>query len=170
MNRKLIEVALPLEAISAASRRDKDRKTGTIKNVHKWFAPMPTPAWRALLFASIVDDPGSDEERQVLLDLVAELVGVGGEPPTPEVLDRARKLLTAAGPLPTVLDPFCGGGSTIVEAQRLGLPAVASDLNPVPVLITKVLTELIPAIAGRPPLIASGRLEGTGWVARRLLR
>jgi putative DNA methylase len=162
MNRKLIEVALPLEAISAASRRDKDRKTGTIKNVHKWFAPMPTPAWRALLFASIVDDPGTDEERQELLDLITELVGVDGELPTQQVLDRARELLTAAGPLPTVLDPFCGGGSTIVEAQRLGLPAIGSDLNPVPVLITKVLTELLPAIAGRAPLVATDRLEGTG--------
>ena len=44
---KLIEVALPIEAISAASRREKDKKTGTIRNVHKWFAPMPGPAWRA---------------------------------------------------------------------------------------------------------------------------
>ena len=45
---KLIEVILPVEEISKACRRDKDRKVGTIKNVHKWFAPMPTPAWRAL--------------------------------------------------------------------------------------------------------------------------
>lgn len=161
-NRKLIEVALPLDAISAASRRDKDRKTGTIKNVHKWFAPMPTPAWRALLFASIVDDPGTDEERQDLLDLIEKLVGVDGKMPTDKVLERARKLMAESGPLPTVLDPFCGGGSTIVEAQRLGLPAVGSDLNPVPVLITKVLCELVPAVAGRPPLVASKHLDGTG--------
>ena len=78
---KLVEVALPLEAISAASRRDKDRKTGTIKNVHKWFAPMPTPAWRALLFAALVDDPGDDEQRAELLDLVARLVPEHGGPP-----------------------------------------------------------------------------------------
>ena len=52
--RKLIEVALPLEAISKASKADKDRKVGTIKNIHKWFAPMPAPAWRALLFAATI--------------------------------------------------------------------------------------------------------------------
>jgi putative DNA methylase len=67
---KLVEVALPLEAISAASRRDKNNKTGTIKNVHKWFAPMPTPAWRALLFATLVDDPGDEEGRAELLELI----------------------------------------------------------------------------------------------------
>jgi putative DNA methylase len=65
--RKLIEVALPVEAISVACRRDKDRSVGTIKNVHKWFAPMPTPAWRALLFASLVDDPGEPGARAKLL-------------------------------------------------------------------------------------------------------
>lgn len=162
MTRKLIEVALPLAAISAASRRDKDRKTGTIKNVHKWFAPMPTPAWRALLFASIVDDPGTDAERQDLLDLITELVGFDGELPTPSVLERAQKIMADNGPLPTVLDPFCGGGSTVIEAQRLGLPAAGSDLNPVPVLITKVLCELLPSIAGRPAMFASEHLEGTG--------
>ena len=58
--RKLIEVALPLLEISKASVADKNRKVGTIKNLHKWFAPMPTPALRALIFASLVNDPGTD--------------------------------------------------------------------------------------------------------------
>ena len=58
--RKLIEVALPLDEINAACKADKDRKTGTIRNIHKWFAPMPLPAWRALLFAALVDDPEDD--------------------------------------------------------------------------------------------------------------
>ena len=168
---KLVEVALPLEEISKASRRDKDRKVGTIKNVHKWFAPMPTPAWRALLFASLVDDPGDEEARAELLELVKELVPEDGTAPAQEVLDRAHaKIVECVGPdLPTVYDPFCGGGSTLVEAQRLGLPAAGSDLNPVPVLITRVLTELVPQVAGRPPLMggpsqlkgmAGGRLDG----------
>jgi putative DNA methylase len=160
--KKLIEVALPLDAISAASRKDKDRKTGTIKNVHKWFAPMPTPAWRALLFAALIDDPGDGEERARLLHLIGRLVDTDGGPSQPEVLETARALLHASGPLPTVLDPFCGAGSTIVEAQRLGLPAVGSDLNPVPVLITKLLCELVPAVAGRPPLSPLASLEGIG--------
>lgn len=161
MTRKLIEVALPLEAISTASRRDKDRKTGTIKNVHKWFAPMPTPAWRALLFAAIVDDPGEGPRRDALIDMVTQLVPEDGTSPSQAVLDRAKQILEEDGQLPTVLDPFCGGGSTIVEALRLGLPAIGSDLNPVPVLITKVLCELIPGAIGRPPISRSESLPGT---------
>jgi putative DNA methylase len=166
---KLIEVALPIEAISAASRREKDRTTGTIRNVHKWFAPMPGPAWRALLFAALVDDPGNGE-RQDLLDLIVRLVPDDGGPPPPDALAEARQLISdMGGRLPTVLDPFCGGGSTLVEAQRLGLPTVGSDLNPVPTLITRTLTDLVPRVATREPLvgdpaqlgrIASGPLDG----------
>ncbi|HUP68920.1 MAG TPA: DUF1156 domain-containing protein [Acidimicrobiales bacterium] len=164
MSPKLIEVALPLEAISAACRRDKDKKTGTIKNVHKWFAPMPTPAWRALLFAALVDDPGDGPARAELLRMVERLVPPDGNPPDAATLAEAHKVLMDAtgGQPPTVFDPFCGGGSTLVEAQRLGLPAAGSDLNPVPVLITRVLTELLPQVAGRPALVADpGRLAGT---------
>ncbi|MGH9286339.1 MAG: DUF1156 domain-containing protein, partial [Acidimicrobiales bacterium] len=146
-----------------ACRRDKDKKTGTIKNVHKWFAPMPTPAWRALLFAALVDDPGDGPERADLLRLVERLVPPDGNPPDAATLAEARAMLmeaTGSQP-PTVFDPFCGGGSTLVEAQRLGLPAAGSDLNPVPVLITRVLTELLPQVAGRPPLVAeAGKLAG----------
>lgn len=163
MTPKLVEVALPLEAISAACRRDKDKKTGTIKNVHKWFAPMPTPAWRALLFAALVDDPGDGPERAELLRLVERLVPPDGNPPDAATLAEANKVLMEAtgGQPPTVFDPFCGGGSTLVEAQRLGLPAAGSDLNPVPVLITRVLTELLPQVAGRPALVADpGKLAG----------
>jgi putative DNA methylase len=153
---KLVEVALPLEAISTACRRDKDKKSGTIRNVHKWFAPMPTPAWRALLFAALVDDPGDGPERAALLRMVERLVPPDGNPPDAATLAEANAILMKAtgGDPPTVFDPFCGGGSTLVEAQRLGLPAAGSDLNPVPVLITRVLTELIPQVAGRPPLVA----------------
>src|SRR5438067_8360385 len=56
--KKLIEVALPLDAINQGCEEDKNRKTGHIRNLHKWFAPMPLPAWRAMLFAALVDDPG----------------------------------------------------------------------------------------------------------------
>ncbi len=152
---KLVEVALPLEAISVASRRDKDRKVGSIKNVHKWFAPMPTPAWRALLFASLVDDPGDGDERKKLLHLIERLVPEHGGAPDNDTLAEARKVLQEAtgGNPPIIFDPFCGGGSTLVEAQRLGLPAAGSDLNPVPVLITRVLTELVPQVQGRTALV-----------------
>lgn len=157
MGKKLIEVApfLPLDAISVASKADKDKKTGTIKNVHKWFAPMPTPALRALIFAAVVDAPDDEGERARLLDLVERLVPADGNPPERKVLEEAREEIRASsgGELPTVFDPFCGGGSTLIEAQRLGLPAKGSDLNPVPVLITRTLTQLIPQAAGRPALV-----------------
>ncbi len=155
--RKLIEVALPLPEISKASVADKNRKVGTIKNLHKWFAPMPTPALRALIFASLVNDPGSDAKRDKLTRFIKELVPEKGTAPSEAVLEEARKLIERDNPdLPTVLDPFCGGGSTIVEAQRLGLPVVASDLNPVAVLITRVLGELLPSMTHIPAASAAG--------------
>jgi putative DNA methylase len=123
---------------------------------------MPTPAWRALLFATLVDDPGDEAERAELLDLVERLVPDHGGAPAQTVLEEAKARIAKAtgGKPPMVFDPFCGGGSTLVEAQRLGLPAAGSDLNPVPVLITRVLTELIPAVAGRPALFSEpGQLK-----------
>lgn len=158
--RKLIEVALPLEAINIACKADKDRKTGTIRNLHKWFAPMPPPAWRALLAASLIDDPGDDRGRAELLELVAQLVA-SNTGVVNSALATTRSLIARdAGPeLPVVLDPFCGGGSTLVEALRLGLPARGSDLNPVPVLITRVLTEVLPKLAHRSSLSNAGDLQ-----------
>ncbi len=173
MGKKLIEVApfLPLDAISVASKADKDKKTGTIKNVHKWFAPMPTPALRALIFGAVVDVPDDPKEHADLLRLVERLVPPDGNPPDERTLEEARAAIRVSngGELPTIFDPFCGGGSTLIEAQRLGLSAQGSDLNPVPALITRTLTELIPAIAGREPIvgdrsqlgsISGGHLDG----------
>ncbi|WP_331718008.1 DUF1156 domain-containing protein (plasmid) [[Kitasatospora] papulosa] len=155
--RKLIEVALPLEAISRASKADKDRKVGTIKNIHKWFAPMPAPAWRALLFAATIDDPGDTDRRAELLNIIEGLVPDKGTAPSQEALKRARAALAEQGSeLPTVLDPFCGGGSTLVEAQRLSFPTVASDLNPVPALVTRVETQLVPSVLGKPAITGLG--------------
>ena len=85
--RKLIEVALPLDEINAACKADKDRKTGTIRNLHKWFAPMPLPAWRALIFAALIDDPEDDEKRAYLLDVIKRLVANGADLP-----DRTRSM------------------------------------------------------------------------------
>jgi putative DNA methylase len=145
--RKLIEVALPLEAIDAACKADKDRKTGTIRNVHKWFAPMPVPAWRALLFAALVDDPEDQADRERLRKLIEDLVSTGVNPPPPHVVALAQDEIRRSNPqgLPTITDPFCGGGSTLVEAQRLGLSSHGSDLSPVAVLITRTLCDLVPA-------------------------
>lgn len=155
--RKLIEVALPLDEINAACKADKDRKTGTIRNIHKWFAPMPLPAWRALLFAALIDDPEDDNGRVALLDLIKQLVKNGADLPDEEVLDEAKALLANQFPdgMPNVLDPFCGGGSTLVEAQRLGIPAQGSDLNPVPTLITRTISSVLPRVQEEPPLHAT---------------
>jgi len=158
--RKLIEVALPLLEISKASVADKNRRVGTIKNLHKWFAPMPTPALRALIFASLVNDPGTDAGREDLKKFIKELVPENGTAPSREVLEQAKNYIARDNlELPTVLEPFCGGGSTVVEAQRLGLPVVASDLNPVAVLITRVLGELLPPMAHAPAVsVPAGQL------------
>ncbi|GII94899.1 DUF1156 domain-containing protein [Sinosporangium siamense] len=154
--RKLIDVTLPLTQISYASIAYKERKVGTIKNLHKWFAPMPTPALRALIFASLVDDPGPGKERDDLIEFVKELVPFDGTAPSDDILRRARRLIAASNPeLPTVMDPFAGGGSTIVEALRLGLPAVSSDLNPVAALVTRALGELLPPVALTPAISKS---------------
>lgn len=162
--KKLIEVALPLDEINAACKADKDRKTGTIRNLHKWFAPMPLPAWRALLFAALVDDPEDDNQRVYLLDLIKRMVANGADLPDPNDMREGRTVLARQFPegVPSVLDPFCGGGSTLIEAQRLGLPAQGSDLNPVPTLITRTLTNLLPAVAAEtalhPPAAGSAGL------------
>lgn len=152
--KKLIEVALPLDEINVACKADKERKTGTIRNLHKWFAPMPLPAWRALLFAALIDDPGDDERRAYLLDVIKRLVANGADLPDQDVLNEARGIIRRQFPdgLPHVMDPFCGGGSTLVEAQRLGLPTLGSDLNPVPTLITRILTQLLPNVYNGQPL------------------
>ncbi len=157
MKKKLIEVALPLDAINEACIEDKNRKTGHIRNLHKWFAPMPLPAWRAFLFASLIDDPGVGEaaeaERSRLFGIIRRLVQVDIRRKK-SVLDEARvELKKAIGDTPvTIVDPFCGGGSTVLEAQRLGLQAIASDLNPIPVLITTMLTSIPQRVADQGPV------------------
>lgn len=152
--KKLIEVALPLDEINAACKAEKDRKTGTLRNLHKWFAPMPLPAWRALLFAALIDDPEDDNQRVYLLDVIKRLVENGANLPSRADLAEAHSILNKQYPdgLPVVMDPFCGAGSTLVEAQRLGLPSYGSDLNPVPVLISRTINELLPRVYGQPGL------------------
>lgn len=163
--KKLVETALPLEAINAACKADKDRKTGSIRNLHKWFAPMPVPALRALIFASLVDDPDDPDDRSALLQVVEDLVASVVSNPEPRVLDAAAKAMASSvGTLPTVLDTFCGGGSTLIEAQRLGLPSRGGDLNPIPVLISKALTELPPMVVDRPPIHTDGGMfDAESW-------
>lgn len=162
--KKLIEVALPLDAINREAAREKSIRHGHPSTLHLWWARRPLAACRAVLFASLVDDPSAhperfpDEEsqakeRQRLFEIIERLVKWENSNDE-EVLAEARAEIMAScdGDPPPVLDPFAGGGSIPLEAQRLGLEAHASDLNPVAVLINKALIEIPPLFAGRPPV------------------
>lgn len=228
MRKKLIEVALPLEAINIASAREKSIRHGHPSTLHLWWARRPLAAARAVIFAQMVDDPSTyvdvlradqkllrkaesalkarlkvweeakalavkakgsglpvtepgpaptldemlaDQERQRLFRIIEELVkwenttnetvlqaareeiwqswrracaDNAGDPRAKQLFDRKK--------LPAFHDPFAGGGALPLEAQRLGLEAYASDLNPVAVLINKAMIEIPPKFAGRPPV------------------
>jgi putative DNA methylase len=154
--KKLIEVALPLDAINKASTRENYIYKGNPSAIHKWWAQRPLATSRAVLFSSLVDDPSSrpdefptekaqEQERDRLFKLIEALVQWENSN-NEDVLTKIRSevLKSTDGNPPHVLDPFCGGGSIPLEAQRLGLEVQASDLNPVAVLITKALIDFLP--------------------------
>jgi len=241
--KKLIEVALPLDAINAASAREKSIRHGHPSTLHLWWARRPLAAARAVIFAQMVDDPSTYvatllrdpackrraerelKERQALWQRRSDAWAMGqasgdtsvhspGEPPTlagcaadierERLFDIIRELvkwenttnetvLQAArdeiwqswrracadnadhpraaelfrrDKLPAFHDPFAGGGALPLEAQRLGLEAHASDLNPVAVLINKAMIEIPPRFAGRPPVNPESRAKithGGSW-------
>ena len=180
--KKLIEVALPLDAINAASAREKSIRHGHPSTLHLWWARRPLAAARAVLFAQLVDDPSDlpeefpteeeqKKERERLFEIIEELV-LWENTTNEHVLEKARAEIrrswrrTCADnsdhpraaelfdpeKLPAFHDPFAGGGAIPLEAQRLGLESYASDLNPVAVLINKAMIEIPPKFAGRPPV------------------
>lgn len=191
MRKKLIEVALPLEAINKASAREKSIRHGHPSTLHLWWARRPLAAARAVIFAQMVDDPSSlpdlfptdkkqEKERQRLFKIIEDLVQ--WENTTNEkVLQAARdeiwqswrrtcaenadhpraKELFNRNKLPAFHDPFAGGGALPLEAQRLGLETYASDLNPVAVLINKAMIEIPPKFAGKPPVNPESRRDET---------
>jgi putative DNA methylase len=182
IRRKLIEVALPLEAINEAAAKEKSIRHGHPSTLHLWWARRPLAAARAVIFAQMVDDPASwpelwpteeaqEKERQRLFRLIEELV-LWANTTNERVLEAARKEIRESwrrtcednkdhpragelfdpNKLPGFHDPFAGGGALPLEAQRLGLEAYASDLNPVAVLINKAMIEIPPKFAGRAPV------------------
>jgi putative DNA methylase len=206
--KKLIEVAIPLEAINAASAREKSIRHGHPSTLHLWWARRPLAACRAVLFAQLVDDPSGyaakllDDpkiRKQAEVDLPFRLAvwesrkedakGILSNTPRPsledcaveierkrlfqiiedlvkwenstnqEVLERARVEIrrSCGDELPPVYDPFSGGGSIPLEAQRLGLPAYGSDLNPVAVMIGKAMIEIPPKFKDQPPIHPGGK-------------
>ncbi len=243
--KKLIEVALPLEAINREAAREKSIRHGHPSTLHLWWARRPLAACRAVLFAQLVDDPSSDPQYRIgqrvdeerasgkradLFDLIEDLVKWQNSN-NPDIINKARAEIARCvasrkielgdltqstvifgsdegqehpnGPIstagvtayemvlmrctpevvnhflatyaPPVLDPFAGGGSIPLEAQRLGLRAHASDLNPVPVLINKALIEIPPKFAGQPPINPAWQhkhqsektLSSTSWPGAR---
>ncbi|MBR3354623.1 MAG: DUF1156 domain-containing protein [Oscillospiraceae bacterium] len=174
--KKLIEVALPLEKINAESAREKSIRHGHPSTLHLWWARRPLAAARAVIWASLVDDPSShpelfpteedqNKERQRLFKILEELV-VWENSNNEDVLKLAKTEImksTDNNP-PELLDPFAGGGAIPLEAQRLGLKARAHDLNPVAVMINKAMIEIPSRFSGMSPVNPeSNRLGVGGW-------
>ena len=178
MSKKLIEVALPLEAINAEAAREKSIRHGHPSTLHLWWARRPLAAARAVIWSSLVDDPSAhpelypteeaqNAERQRLFGILEKLVKWENSN-DPEVLAAAKAeiLRSTNNNPPALLDPFAGGGAIPLEAQRLGLEAHAHDLNPVAVMINKAMIEIPPRFAGQAPVNPDSRtrLDGaTGW-------
>lgn len=182
MPKKLIEVALPLEAINAESAREKSIRHGHPSTLHLWWARRPLAAARAVIWSSLVDDPSEhpeqfpteeeqNKERQRLFAILEKLVKWENSN-DPEILDAAKaEILRSTGNNPPpLLDPFAGGGAIPLEAQRLGLEAHAHDLNPVAVMINKAMIEIPPKFAGQAPVNpdARARLDAAdGWTGAK---
>jgi putative DNA methylase len=178
--KKLIEVSMPIDAINAACVREKSIRHGHPSTLHIYWARRPLAAARAVLFGQLIDDPSSrpdlfptieeqDEERRRLHRLIER--AVRWEATTDQnLLDELKAELHKQFPdgLPTVLDPFAGGGAIPIESARLGLPTEASDLNPLAVLLNKAMIEIPQQFIDRPSLNNSeefGTPSGMGHLA-----
>lgn len=162
--RKLIEVAIPLDAINAAAAHEKSIRHGHPSTLHLWWARRPLAACRAVLFAQIVDDPSShpekfptkeavEKERKRLFAIIEDLVQWKNSTNEQVLADARAEIRKSCGDeLPPVYDPFSGGCSIPLEAQRLGLPATGSDLNPVAVMIGKATIEIPSRFKDRAPV------------------
>ncbi len=95
--KKLIEVALPLDEINTESAREKSIRHGHPSTLHLWWARRPLAACRAVLFASLVDDPSEPNAPPELLQRMDEL-------PTPEPLP----VVTGTGPREGPRSSNCG--------------------------------------------------------------
>ncbi|NEJ60792.1 DUF1156 domain-containing protein [Rhizobium leguminosarum] len=199
--KKLIEVALPLDAINAESAREKSIRHGHPSTLHLWWARRPLATARAVIFGQMVNDPSWRWEmehagevppnhlkaswaksRNRLFAIIRDLV-LWANTTNEEVLERARVEIRKSwretcdlnrdhphaadlfdpDRIPGLHDPFAGGGAIPLEAQRLGLQAFASDLNPVAVLINKAMIEIPPKFAGRPPI---GPIDNRGLAGK----
>ncbi|MBR2734153.1 MAG: DUF1156 domain-containing protein, partial [Selenomonadaceae bacterium] len=167
--KKLIETAMPMDSVNAASAREKSIRHGHPSTLHLWWSRKPMASARAVLFASLIDDPSEHPEkfptpeaqqleRERLFGIIDELVKWENSGKQ-EIFSRALDEIKAAvgDDLPAVLDPFAGGGTIPLEAQRLGLKAFAADLNPVAVMINKAMIELPAKFKNLPPVNPDAR-------------
>lgn len=175
-DKRLIEVAFPLQQASIDSVHEKNVRHGHISTLHIWPARRPLAASRAALIATLLPDPGDPQKRKEILErlggkLVAKDVKktlpsgkteivktfetVGGilhwgRESGPD-LDWFREEIKKAygGRAPKVLDPFAGGGAIPLEAMRLGCEVTAVDINPVAWFILKCTLEYPQKLAGQ---------------------
>lgn len=170
--KKLIEVALPLEAINAESAREKSIRHGHPSTLHLWWARRPLATARAVIWSSLVDDPSShpeqfpteeaqQQERERLFDILTRLVKWENSNDEGVLAEAKAEIMKSTNNNPpALLDPFAGGGAIPLEAQRLGLEAHAHDLNPVAVMINKAMIEIPPKFAGRSPVNPEAQRQG----------
>lgn len=175
-DRRLIEAAFPLKQASIDSVHEKNVRHGHISTLHIWPARRPLAACRAALIATLLPDPGNDEERKALVERIGGKVvkvvkkkrlpsgrvedveseeTVGGilhwgresDPDIQWFRDKIREAY--GGRAPKVLDPFAGGGAIPLEAMRLGCEATAVDINPVAWFILRCTLEYPQKLAGK---------------------
>lgn len=179
MTKELIEVSLPLREINEQSAREKAIRHGHPSTFHLWWARRPLAACRAVIFSSLVDDPSAhpelfpteqaqEAERERLFGIMRRLVSWEATQDRQVLAEAQAEIRRSCGAdVSPVLDPFCGGGSIPLEAQRLGQEVLASDLNPVAVLVTKALIEIPARFDGLAP-VRPGQTGGSWHGAQGL--
>ncbi len=171
--KKLIETSIPLDEINAQSVREKSIRKGHPSMLHLWWARRPLAAARCVIFCSMVDDPAEhaelfptkedqDRERERLFSIIRRLANwdnIGDE----RLYEEARVEMVRYAPdgkLPEFLDPFAGGGTLPLEAQRLGLVSHAADLNPIPVTLNRAMIDIPARFCDHDPVNPEARKQG----------
>ena len=172
-DRRLIEEELPLKEVNAESAREKSLRHGHISTMHLWWARRPLAMSRAVVFGTLLPDPGDDAQRKEILKLLAAASSFESSSKSTRI-DPLRKRLADAYPggSPKVLDCFAGGGAIPLEALRLGCDTTAVDLNPVAHLIEKCVLEY-PQRFGQPDergenTLAEDFVTWAGWIRERV--
>jgi putative DNA methylase len=194
-DKRLIEVAFPLREASIDSVHEKNVRHGHISTLHIWPARRPLAACRAALIATLLPDPGDDEERKALLKRLGGTLrkttkkkkmpngrveeidawetdgGVlhWGRESGPD-MDWFREEIRKAygGRAPRMLDPFAGGGAIPLEAMRLGCEVTAADINPVAWFILKCTLEYPQRLAGQTRRLPDFAIEDPDFMAAYL--